>query len=63
MCIDSVQIGGNSIVCYLVLVDGIYLVTQLGHAVVVLLAKCGKGSLVGNVGFVQIHFELGQLGL
>ena len=47
----------------LVLIDGVDLVAELCHAVVVLLAKSGKSALVRNVGLVQVHFELGQLSL
>merc|ERR1719438_163797 len=47
----------------LVLVDGVNLLSQLGHAVVVLLPEGGKSSLVGNVGLLEVRLELGKLGL
>merc|ERR1719422_515241 len=47
----------------LVLVDGVNLFSKLRHAVVVLLSKSSKASLMTNVGFFKIRLELGQLGL
>merc|ERR1719328_191313 len=47
----------------LVLVDGVNLLSQLRHAVVVLLSQSSQCSLMGNVGLLQISLELGQLGL
>merc|ERR1719195_2405384 len=47
----------------LVLVDGVNLLSQLGHAVIVLLPERGQGALVGNVGLLEVGLELGQLSL
>merc|ERR1712127_591651 len=47
----------------LVLVDGINLVAQLSHAVVVLLAESSKSSLMGNVSLIQVTLQLDQLTL
>merc|ERR1719297_198197 len=47
----------------LVLVDGVDLLSQLGHAVVVLLPERGRGALVADVGLLQVRLELGELGL
>merc|ERR1719210_2787281 len=47
----------------LVLVDGVNLFSQLRHAVVVLLSKSSKGSLMTNVRLLKIRFEFGQLRL
>merc|ERR1719350_2145365 len=47
----------------LVLVDGINLVAQLSHAVVVLLAESSKSSLMSNVSLIQISLQLNQLTL
>merc|ERR1719236_132341 len=47
----------------LVLVDGVNLLSQLGHAVVVLLPERGQGALVADVGLLQVRLELGELGL
>merc|ERR1719319_2189039 len=47
----------------LVLVDGINLVAQLSHAVVVLLAQSSKGALMGNVGLIKVNLQLGELRL
>merc|ERR1719232_1274424 len=47
----------------LVLVDGVNLFTQLAHAVVVLLSQSSQGSLMGNVGLLQVRLELGKFSL
>merc|ERR1719166_798800 len=47
----------------LVLVDCVNLLSKAGHAVVVFLAERSQGALVGNVGLIQIHLQLGKLGL
>merc|ERR1712012_1209548 len=47
----------------LVLVDGVDLLAQLRHAVVVLLSESGQSSLVSNVGLLQVALQLGQLRL
>merc|ERR1719471_2773419 len=47
----------------LVLVDGVNLLAQLGHAVVVLLSQSSQGALVSNVGLLQVGLQLGQLAL
>merc|ERR1719429_775936 len=44
----------------LVLVDGVNLLAQLTHAVVVLLSQSSQGSLVSNVGLFQVRLELGK---
>merc|ERR1719384_2228288 len=47
----------------LVLVDGVNLLSKLRHAVVVLLSKSSKGSLMTNVRLLKIRLEFGQLRL
>merc|ERR1712012_148394 len=47
----------------LVLVDGVDLLAQLRHAVVVLLSESSQSSLVSNVGLLQVALQLGQLRL
>merc|ERR1719510_1883384 len=47
----------------LVLVEAVDGLAHVGHGVVVLGAEGGKGSLVGDVGLVQLGLELGQLSL
>merc|ERR1719479_108243 len=47
----------------LVLVDGVDLLAQLGHAVVVLLSQSSQGALVTDVGLLQVGLQLGQLAL
>merc|ERR1719322_452492 len=44
----------------LLLVDGVNLLTQLAHAVVVLLSQSSQSSLMGNVGLFQVRLELGK---
>merc|ERR1719232_1479942 len=44
----------------LVLVDGVNLLAQLAHAVVVLLSQSSQSSLMGNVGLLQVRLELGK---
>merc|ERR1719188_2920342 len=44
----------------LVLVDGVNLLAQLTHAVVVLLPQGSQSSLMGNVGLLQVRLELGK---
>merc|ERR1740123_1759921 len=46
-----------------VLVDGVDLLTELGHAVVVLLSESSQGALVTNVGLLQVGLQLGKLTL
>merc|ERR1719410_2939229 len=46
-----------------VLVDGVDLLSELGHAVVVLLSQSSKGSLVRDVGLLKISLDLSQLSL
>merc|ERR1719410_3324438 len=47
----------------LVLVDGVDLLSQLSHAVVVLLSESGQSSLVTDVRLLQVGLELSQLAL
>merc|ERR1719232_1057443 len=47
----------------LVLVDGVNLLAQLTHAVVVLLSQSSQCSLVSNVGLFQVRLELGKFSL
>merc|ERR1712121_546344 len=43
------------------LVEAINLLTKFTHVAIVFLAKCSKGSLVGNVGFLQLSLQLSKL--
>merc|ERR1719245_394581 len=47
----------------LVLVDGVNLLAQLSHAVVVLLPESSQSSLVADVGLLEVGLQLGQLAL
>merc|ERR1719189_1242632 len=47
----------------LVLVERVNVVSHLAHGVVVLGPHGGKGALVLDVGLLQLHLQLGQLGL
>merc|ERR550539_1077955 len=47
----------------LVLVDGVDLLPELSHAVVVLLSQSSKGALVTDVGLLQVRLQLGKLTL
>merc|ERR1719340_463938 len=47
----------------LVLVDGVDLLPELSHAVVVLLSQSSQGALVTDVGLLQVGLQLGQLTL
>merc|ERR1719328_761893 len=44
----------------LVLVDGVNLLAQLAHAVVVLLSQSSQSSLMGNVGLLQVRLKLSK---
>merc|ERR1719461_464608 len=47
----------------LVLVDGVDLLSELRHAVVVLLSEGSKSSFMGDVGLLEIALDLGELSL